>query len=442
MEAKDHIGGRAYTQHEEWEGKDIPIDLGAMWIQNAANNLLNDYANKFCKEVKSHPSTFDTQVYRENNQGPMPEDEYERYSESLYEGFYAVQENRQDKAWQRGDESLQISANKFLESLKDDPSKQKMTKLLLRDNIEMEYSGSLHEFSLKYWNADSWIGGEKSDDFFVLSGYSSLLHAYAKDEGLLEQVILNAPVSSINYESPSGAVQVCYRDSTTARSSHVSVWAKKVIVTVPLGVLQARSMKFIPDLPTSTSNAIDRLGMGRMNKIFMFWKAEDIFWPLPSKEEVEVFGDLTDRDSNFVFYNSLSFQEDKPALFAFFKGPLVEQIEQEDSENPSRYEQRITDLAMESLRSMFGEATPRPERVVVTKWNVDKYTMGAYSFNKVGMKKHDREVLASPIGSGKRIFFAGEATHTKYFATTTGAFLTGRTAAKQVVKTLKKFKIK
>jgi monoamine oxidase len=407
-----------------------------MWIQNAGNNLLNDYANKY--KIITHPSTFEPKVYRENNQGPLSEEEYERYSKVLYDrGFYATQEDRQDKAWRRGDEPLQKSADIFLKTLGNDPLKQKMTKLLLRDNISMEYSGSLNELSLKYWDSDSWIGGEKSDDFFVLSGYSSLVQAYAKDEGVMENIILNSPVTTINYEA-SGTVQVLYRDTSGDSNQPVmSICAKKVIITVPLGVLQAGSIMFVPELPQSTSNAIDRLGMGKMNKIFMFWKSDDVFWPSPSSE-IEVLGDLTDRDSNFVFYNSLSFQEDKPALFAFFKGPMVHRLEEEYARSdPVLYEQRIVDLAMESLHSMFGTEIPRPEKVVVTQWNVDEYTMGAYSFNKVGMKQHDREVLASPIGE-KRLFFSGEATHSKYFATTTGAFLTGRAAAKNAIKTLKK----
>eukprot|EP00980_Cylindrotheca_fusiformis_P012814 scaffold3151_cov110-Cylindrotheca_fusiformis.AAC.12 len=436
LEAKDHIGGRAFTHHEKWEGKDLPLDLGAMWIQNAASNLLHDYANKY-KQVISHPSTFETKVYRENNKGPLSDDEYEEFSEALFdEGFYVTQKKRQAKAWKRGDEPLQKSADKFLETLADDPFKQSLAKVFLRDNIETEYSGSLKELSLRHWNSDSWIGGERSADFFVLTGYTSLVHAYAEDEGIMENILLNAPVTSIDYES-SGAVQVSYAAGVTnGGGEDFSVRAKKVIITVPLGVLQAKSISFKPELPISTSNAINRLGMGKMNKIFMMWKSEDVFWPFPSS--TEVLEDLTDRDSNFFFYTSLSLKENIPVLFAFFQGSVVEQLEDEYAQsNPALYEQKIADLAMESLCSMFGESTPRPEKVVVTHWSVDEYTMGAYSFNKVGMKQHDREVLASSIG-GKRIYFAGEATHNKYFATTTGAFMTGRNAAKSAVKSMKK----
>ena len=65
LEAKDHIGGRAYTHYEEWEGSDVALDQGAMWIQNARGNLLNDYIKKY--KIPTHTSKFGMQVYQENN---------------------------------------------------------------------------------------------------------------------------------------------------------------------------------------------------------------------------------------------------------------------------------------------------------------------------------------------------------------------------------------
>ncbi|CAJ1932442.1 unnamed protein product [Cylindrotheca closterium] len=427
LEAKGYIGGRSFTHHEHWEGQDVPCDLGSMWIQNAKGNLLNEYIKKY--KIPTHVSKYNTRIYEENGKGPMDDKKYNKLEEELYEkGFYNCQAARQQLAWMRGDEPLSKSRDLYLAKLKKKPLKQKLAKVLIRDSIELEYSGSLEELSLEHWNTDSWIGGSNSHDHFVMTGYSSLFYAYAKDEGLMDKIVTNAPISSIN--STSNLVKLTLKDQR-------SITAKRVIVTAPLGVLQANAIEFIPALPKSHSKAIQRLGMGKMNKVFMFWKSEDVFWPMPTTSKIEVLGDVTDRDSTFLFYNSLSFHEEKPALYAFFKGPQVEQIELEfGTTDPEMYEEKITELAMECLQSMFGkDAVPPPEKVVVTGWLADEYTRGAYSFNKVGMKSKDREVLTFPIADG-RIHFAGEATHEKYFATTTGAFLSGRNAAKKVVKKL------
>lgn len=424
LEAKDHIGGRSFTHYEEWEGQNVALDLGAMWIQNAEGNLLYDYIKKY--KIPTHPSTFKTRVYKENGKGRMKDKEYERLEEELFErGFHQFQAERQDSASWRGEESLQMSADLYIKTLKKKPAKQKLAKLLIRDQIELEYSGSLAELSLKHWDSDSWIGDTKSHDHFVMTGYSALVYAYAKEKELLDKVVLNAPISTID-ASDHNLIQLT--------SNGVNIQAKSVIVTVPLGVLQANAIQFVPAIPKSTSNAIQRLGMGKMNKIFLLWNSKDIFWPMPSSN-FEVLGDVTDRDSNFLFYNSLSFHGTRPALYAFFKGPEVEQLELElANQDPALYEEKICELAMQSLQSMFGNI-PRPEKVVVTRWLADEYTRGAYSFNKVGMKSRDREVLRYPI-AGERIHFAGEATHDTYFGTTTGAFLTGRDAAKKVVQKL------
>jgi len=86
---------------------------------------------------------------------------------------------------------------------------------------------------------------------------------------------------------------------------------------------------------------------------------------------------------------------------------------------------------MVQLRNMFGNSTVLPGKVIVTKWNTDNFTKGAYSFNAVGMKKNDRKILAKPVK--KKLYFAGEATHHKYFQTTNGAYLTGKSAAQKVL---------
>ena len=50
----------------------------------------------------------------------------------------------------------------------------------------------------------------------------------------------------------------------------------KLIASFPLGVLKANMVKFIPPLPQSHQNAINRLGFGNMEKIVISF--EDHFW--------------------------------------------------------------------------------------------------------------------------------------------------------------------
>lgn len=49
-----------------------------------------------------------------------------------------------------------------------------------------------------------------------------------------------------------------------------------MIVTVPLGVLKAGDIKFVPALPKSKLGAIDRLGDGLMDKLAL--EFDEVFW--------------------------------------------------------------------------------------------------------------------------------------------------------------------
>lgn len=257
-----------------------------------------------------------------------------------------------------------------------------------------------------------------SDDLFLPQGYSPLIEAYAAP--VKNKVEMGAAVTKINYQTQN--VQVFY----TKGGAQTIVTAKKVIVTVPLGVLKSNSIQFVPQLPLSKRTNISRLGMGKMNKIFLFWNDEDVFWP----SNIELFGDTVERDVDFQFLNPGAHNGGKPMLFAFFAGDYVESIE-----NQANYESLVSDLAMAALRNMFGNGIPNPQKVHVTRWNVDEFTRGAYSFNKVGCRKTDRSKLATPIKRG-RLYISGEATNFRYFQTTHGAYWAGKATAQKVANSL------
>ena len=107
LEAKNHIGGRSITHHEDWEGQDVACDLGSMWIQNASGNLLNEYIKKY--QIPTHVSEFNTRMYEGDGKGYIKH--FEDLDEELFEeGFYEYQAARQQLAWVRGEEPLSKSA--------------------------------------------------------------------------------------------------------------------------------------------------------------------------------------------------------------------------------------------------------------------------------------------------------------------------------------------
>jgi polyamine oxidase len=81
-------------------------------------------------------------------------------------------------------------------------------------------------------------------------------------------VRFNTRVLSIDYSGP-----VIRLKTTNGVYS-----AKKVISSLPLGILKAGRVQFIPQLPEPYQDAINSIGMGNENKLFIhfskpFWTA-------------------------------------------------------------------------------------------------------------------------------------------------------------------------
>jgi monoamine oxidase len=72
----------------------------------------------------------------------------------------------------------------------------------------------------------------------------------------------------------------------------------------------------------------------------------------------------------------------------------------------------VIDVAMKSLRAMFGDGIPEPEAMVFPRWLSDPWSRGGYSYPGVGSDPDDCTEHARPLGN--RVFFAGEATANRY----------------------------
>jgi len=417
LEARDYVGGRSRTIYETFDGEDIPIDIGSTWIHGGKDNPIYEIAT-IVGGIPTAESKFTELVYLENNGGPLlPENQTKPYLDKLFvNGFMSYQEKIQES--KNKDESLQCTVDRYIDTLSNNLEKEVAINCIKND-VELEYSAPLDQLSLKWWDDDSNVGGDP--DLFLPEGYSPLIEAYAAP--ILDKIVTEAIVTKIDYRQ--SIIKCMY--SKLGCDSEFALKSKKIIVTVPLGVLKAESIKFVPQLPRRTRRSIQGLGMGRMNKIFMFWN--EVFWP----PDIELFSDVVQRDFNFQFFNPI-LRGGKPMLFAFFTGSEVEDI----IENRAYFEQKVTATAMVSLRNMFGSDIKDPEKVIVTNWNNDEFSFGTYSFNKVRSSgKKAREQLAVPIRR-KGLFLAGEACSSKYFQTTHGAYLSGISSAEKVVKSLSK----
>ena len=80
-------------------------------------------------------------------------------------------------------------------------------------------------------------------------------------------ITYNKKVSAIDYSSDTVSV-------TTSDGS--SYTANKIIVTVPLAILQNNEITFTPALPSTHTTAINKMGAGLMDKLVLEFSS--VFW--------------------------------------------------------------------------------------------------------------------------------------------------------------------
>ena len=451
LEGRHVIGGRCRTMTLQ-DGTSV-ADLGAQWIHGAQANQNPVYDAALASGIDMARSNYSSRVAYEDgdsnnkkNGNVVSEKKIEEMHAKLMsgkDGFFQYQERRQEE--DDRDISLQQCATEYLaqrkknrcknnkSSQEEDQEEKRWLGYILDSEISQEYAGSLEDMSMYWWDSDDDIaGGDVHLAQNTTSGYKGVLDHFSRDILCDENNVLqlNSKVTSIDYSNKnSQCVVVRYTQNHEAKFT----MARRVVVTVPVGVLQAKLIHFEPALPRRKQVAIDRMGVGLYNKCIFLWNeadADKLPWP-QDKEWMEKIvsssssSETTPQGLWTEFFNSQPVTG-RPMLCAFTAGRIAEEMEQYT-------EQEIQASAMKALQEMFPEnPIPEPLQVIVTKWGQDEFARGSYSFNAFGGKHSGRKQLAAPIDS--KLYFAGEACHSDYFGTTHGALMSGIATAKQIAK--------
>jgi polyamine oxidase len=113
-----------------------------------------------------------------------------------------------------------------------------------------------------------------------------------------------------------------------------------VIVTLPLGVLKSGSVVFSPELPQDKRNAIDNLGMGLLNKVYL--QFPEVFWD----QDADLLGyDGPDRGL-FSEWVNIAKITGEPILLGFNASSVAEELE-------GWTDEEIIAEAMLALRGMY-----------------------------------------------------------------------------------------
>lgn len=395
LEAAPRSGGRARSARL---GGVVEVDEGAMWIHGWQGNPLTNLAQA---EGES-PRQFDwDDVQTFSAPGRVMEREQVARAESLLQDAQHFSRNWSETLSQ--DVPLQDGLARFERRKKLDIGARAELASEVHSSITLDYGAGPDELSAWWWDEGGEFGG---GDSLIAGGLGGLAEAAARG------LDVRTGHLAVEIGTQGGSPYVVTGDG--------SRWeAGSVVVTLPLGVLKAGAVRFVPGWPRRKMTALSRLGFGLLQKLFLLF---DDGAPLPREQVWRMRGGAP--DFAWSEWCNLTPFLGRPVLMALNGGAGARRIEKMGDEE-------VSSAALDALQRMSGLTLPKPRAVLSTRWGGDPLTRGAYSFAAVGSGPDDRRVLAEPLPGG--IYFAGEAMSVDYPATAHGAWLSGRAAARQVL---------
>jgi len=398
IEARERIGGRVWTA--DLGGQ--PVDLGAQWIEGIDNNPIF----KFCRQhaLKTARTNYESDTVYDSDGSKYNDRNADRLYKQARMLIRKTREiNRERLRKKEADITLAEALRQVGTEGFETPRARRYLRWALGWEIESDDADDLKHLSLgNYWEEE-----EKGKDF------KGDRHSFPGGYGQIPRILARGLEVRLGHK-----VQAIAADKTgvSLDTNKGKLQGDYALVTLPLGVLKAGSVKLTPPLPERKVDAIRRLGMGTANKVVL--RFPRVFWP-----KTEFLGYTSETPGQFVEWTNLAQHTSAPILSIWSHGDYARRLEKgTDAE--------IVAKAMQVVRKIFGGDARGPVAHLLTRWASDAEAGGSYSNLPVGSSREDFDALAEPVGD--RLFFAGEATSREYHASVHGAYLSGLREARRI----------
>ncbi|HZZ66275.1 MAG TPA: NAD(P)/FAD-dependent oxidoreductase, partial [Candidatus Baltobacteraceae bacterium] len=311
------------------------------------------------------------------------------------------------------------SVERFLARFEDDASMQPavFAARIFAEGFDAVHVGQASVQAIAHELTGS--AGLESPQYRPSAGYDRLLETFIG--GLPRErfrLHLQTTVESVKWKA--GSVRI----SARRFGDSCSYDADCAIVTVPVSILQAGSIRFVPELPSRTRAALQSIAMGPVLKVVMqfshpFWMARDT----RMSDAAFFFNKSTKFATFWTMYPRIS-----PVVVAWAAGGRTDRFS--GMQPQAIVQDAISDLAL-TLEMSNAELNDCLVSAHLHDWQRDPFSLGAYSYLRVGGNTA-REELAQPLE--RTVYFAGEATATDgRGGTVAGALISGYTAAKALL---------
>jgi monoamine oxidase len=386
LEARERVGGRCWTRR--MPGLDIPVELGAEFIHGKAASTRAFLAEAGIAAVDS------TREQRHFERGRL------RRMSAFAEAQRAA---RRAPALERD-----VSFDQLLARTRASRRTKSFARMMVQGFDAADPARVSARSILEEWGEGGSLGASQPRP---QGGYGALFDWLAQTVVAAgARLQLDSPVREVQWKR--GAVLV--RGTSFGRS--FAFRGKHAIVTLPLGVLQSKAVRFSPSL--EKGNALRKLASGPVIRVAMrfqrpFWEARapgTAFFHVPEAAFPTFWTPLPIRAA---------------LLTAWAGGTKAARLT-----GTSR--DRLVARAVQAVAAVFGpDAKEQLASALVQDWQADPCSRGGYSYVLVG-GMGARELLAEPLDD--TLFFAGEATDTDEAGTVAGALRSGQRAAREVLK--------
>jgi monoamine oxidase len=374
LEASHRIGGRAHT---EVLAPGMPFDLGAHWIMQPSVNPLMRIAERDQLRLDKDEKHYTAGRYFDDGEWlPKGSDrELGAYWDKQFEAMARAS---------KGDRDISV-----FDAIDNNDRWASYFHALYAKDVTRDVDQASARDAMTFTHEEV--------DHAVADGLGTLMSRYGADV----PVTLNSAVLKIDSSGPRVKL-----DTVKGR-----IDADKVILTVSNGILSAHDIDFSPALPDWKLEAIEGLPLGSHTRIALMFDGP-VLRELPEHFTVNTSGDGP------IHFRNQPFGNDYVEIVT--GGRIAEWMEKSG-------EQATIDFILAKLRAAAGnKSVSDPVRHIVSAWNEDDWTKGAYSCARPGAAEQ-RPILAKPIDN--RIFFAGEATSSNAQSSVHGACISGRDAA-------------
>lgn len=250
-------------------------------------------------------------------------------------------------------------------------------------------------------NKNNWVRMFYSEYKFKSTTWYGFFEKYIAPS-IQNKITFNSPVTRIDYSGDEVLVKT---------SNNKKYTVDKVLITVPVKILQSNLITFTPSLPKDKKKAIDSIYMGDGIKVFIEFSKR--FYP-----DIVLFGSLY---SNYVngesktYYDAVfgkGINKNILGLFAINQHakPYV---------NLNSDKEIIAKILAELDEIFAGQASKSYVKHATQNWSKEPFVRGSYSWDFDDKQYDSMAEIFSPVQD--KIYFAGEAMSEDNQATVHGA---------------------